>query len=237
MAAAPRSAPSVQLALRTLKGRKKPLQIEPNVRQKMDGHTLLRSLGSSSVKLTFFDPQYRSVLDKQRYGNEGARQKGRAALASMTNEDIIRFMRQIERVLVPSGHVMLWVDKFMLGEATHRQILAHFPKLQLVDIIFWNKARPGMGRRSRYCTEPVLVVQKEPIRAKGIWTDHSLCDSWTEYSDRSAHAHAKPLVLMTRLIKAVTKRGDLVCDPCAGSYGVMRCCAETGRTFVGCDLI
>ena len=35
---------------------------------------LLSKLADSSIHLAFFDPQYRGVLDKMQYGNEGERQ-------------------------------------------------------------------------------------------------------------------------------------------------------------------
>ena len=43
----------------------------PNFRNKADGLTLLASLPEQSIKTAFFDPQYRGVLDKLSYGNEG----------------------------------------------------------------------------------------------------------------------------------------------------------------------
>jgi site-specific DNA-methyltransferase (adenine-specific) len=61
-----------------------------------------------------FDPQYRGVLDKQKYGNEGSRQKGRAALSQMNESDIRTFILEIDRALMPSGHLLLWIDKFHL---------------------------------------------------------------------------------------------------------------------------
>jgi DNA modification methylase len=42
--------------------------------------------------------------------------------------------------------------------------------------------------------------------------------------------------LIERLIRATTKAGDLVVDPCAGSYVVLEACRVSGRQFVGCDL-
>ena len=41
------------------------------------GLELLKQIEDSSIALCFFDPQYRGVLDKMKYGNEGERQKGR----------------------------------------------------------------------------------------------------------------------------------------------------------------
>jgi site-specific DNA-methyltransferase (adenine-specific) len=38
------------------------------------------------------------------------------------------------------------------------------------------------------------------------------------------------------LIGAVTQPGDLVVDPAAGSFVVMRAADQLGRNFIGCDL-
>jgi hypothetical protein len=45
---------------------------ERNVPQLGDALALLRSLPDRCTPLVFFDPQYRGVLDKLKYGNEGA---------------------------------------------------------------------------------------------------------------------------------------------------------------------
>jgi site-specific DNA-methyltransferase (adenine-specific) len=125
----------------------------------------------------------------------------------------------------------------MVGSGRHLGLFAYAPDLAIVDLICWNKLRNGMGRRARCRSEYLVVAQKKPTRAKGVWTDHRLDDSWPEMSDRSIHPHAKPRQLTERLIRAATKRGDLVVDPCAGSYGVLDACHATGRRFVGCDLV
>lgn len=224
------------LRLRMLKGEKRLRDIRPNERQKLDGLDLLRALETHTASAVFWDPQYRSVLDKQNYGNEGMRQKGRSRLAAISFDTMARMIAQIDHVLKPSGHLFFWIDKFMLAEGEHLKILQHAKMLHRVDLIAWNKGRPGMGRRARCRTEYLVVAQKRPVRAKGIWTDHRLDDCWLEHSDRSIHPHAKPMQLTMRLIRAVTKRGDLVVDPCAGGYGVLEACIETGRQFVGCDI-
>lgn len=213
------------------------LEIQRNARQRMSGYQLLRSLESKAAAAVFLDPQYRSVLDKQRYGNEGeSRERARAGLAPMSERTIATWVEEVERVLRPSGHLFLWVDKFIIGEGRHKAFLAYAPLLSVVDLICWNKMRPGMGRRARCRSEYVVVVQKFPCLAKTVWTDHGIDDCWPEQSDRSLHPHAKPHLLTERLIRAVTKRGDLVVDPAAGSYGVLEACKLAGRTFVGCDL-
>lgn len=208
-----------------------------NARQKMDGLVLLKSIPRASVALVLFDPQYRAVLDGLKFGNEGKRQGRRAALAQMSDETIARFIHEIARVLRPSSHCALWIDKFTLASGHYKRWFKSTPHLFTVDLIAWDKLRFGMGRRSRGATEYLLIIQKEPTRAKGVWTDHRIPDCWPEASDRATHPHAKPYQLTDRLIRATTKRGDLVVDPCAGSYVVLEACRRSGREFLGCDLI
>ena len=44
-----------------------------NYKNKTDGLKLLEAIPDKTVKTAFFDPQYRGVLDKLSYGNEGER--------------------------------------------------------------------------------------------------------------------------------------------------------------------
>src|SRR5215475_8205989 len=67
-----------------------------------DALTLLQSLPAGCTPLVFFDPQYRDVLDKLAYGNEGARQRERCKLPAMSRDYIDSCCREIARVLVPS---------------------------------------------------------------------------------------------------------------------------------------
>lgn len=212
--------------------------LELNVCQKMNGLKMLQLLPDKSVPLVFFDPQYRSVMDKQNYGNEGEnRGKKRSELPQQTNEEINKFLKQIERILTPSGHLMLWIDKFILVSGV-RSILDGI-SLRLVDMITWNKARMGMGYRSRRFSEHLLVLQKLPVRAKGIWVIHNIPDVWEEKIENGDknHTHAKPVGLQEQLIKAVTDKNDLIVDPAAGGYSVLKACQRAGRNFLGCDII
>ena len=210
--------------------------LKVDTRQQMDGFNLLSKLTSNSLPVVFFDPQYRSVLDKQSYGNEGERQKERAILPQMDTATIKAFLSQIERVLMPSGHLMLWVDKFIV--CSGMQELINGTNLQLVDMITWNKQRMGMGYRTRRVSEYLVILQKLPTRAKGIWSIHNIPDVWEEkvITSNGNHTHSKPVGLQERLIEAVTNKGDTVADPCAGSYSVLKACLNTGRHFVGCDI-
>lgn len=207
-----------------------------NVPATMDGRDLLASLEASSIAACFLDPQYRGVLDKLRYGNEGVlRGQRRAALPQM-GEDVIReFIRGIDRVLRPSGHLFLWIDKYHLCTGVSGWMAD--TALAIVDMVTWHKERIGMGYRTRRTSEHLIVLQKRPVRAKGVWTRHDIPDVWTERPARRAHAHAKPVALQAALIEAVTAPGDLVLDPAAGSFSVLAAAASAGRDFVGCDVV
>jgi site-specific DNA-methyltransferase (adenine-specific) len=204
----------------------------PNVVQQGDALTLLRSLPDSCTRLVFFDPQHRNVLDKLRYGNEGARQKGRATLPAMTDSCIDACCREVARLLTPSGYLMRWVDTFTLCEARHLPIT---DVIKSVDLIAWDSLRMGNGYRSRRRGDYLLIMQKPPITAKN-WCDHGIPSRWHEKVNRSIHPHLKPIGLITRLVGAVTQPGDVVVDPAAGSFVVMRAAHQLGRNFIGCDL-
>jgi site-specific DNA-methyltransferase (adenine-specific) len=211
--------------------------LKRNARQRMDGLHMLAELESESAALVIYDPQHREVLDRLKFGNEGARQKKRAKLPHLTTAEIQVFMSHIERVVKPSGHAAIWMDKFLLATGGFTVWLQHAPNLKTVELIAWNKMKIGMGRRARCTTEYLMIFQKPPLRAKDIWTDRGIPDCWSEPRETRLHAHQKPEKLTERLIKAITKPGDLVVDPCAGGYGVLEACRATDRQFLGCDLI
>jgi len=50
------------------------------------------------------------------------------------------------------------------------------------------------------------------------------------------HPHQKPRELIKALITATTNEGDLIIDPCAGSFVVLEVCRKLKREFLGCDL-
>jgi site-specific DNA-methyltransferase (adenine-specific) len=153
--------------------------------------------------------------------------------------------------LRPSGHLLLWVDKFHLVEGTAAWTAG--TGLEVVDHFVWAKGRVGtpdnaewargpwgMGYRSRRASEHLLVLQKPPRRAKGVWSRHDIADVWRETiraaPGRDSHPHRKPVGLQAALIEATTESGDVVLDPAAGSYSVLEACRQTGRRFLGCDL-
>ena len=212
-----------------------PHGLRTNTRLRMDGMEFLSQLPKASFPIAFFDPQYRGILDKMSYGNEGeSRFKARTELPQMTEDMIRRFVALIGRALMPSGHLFLWIDKFHLCTGfTH---WLEGSALEVVDMLTWDKGRIGMGYRTRRASEHLIVLQKVPKRAKGVWMAHDIPDVWRESVARRGHTHTKPLALQAKLIGAVSNPGDVVIDPAAGSFSVMSACQEVDRNFLGCDI-
>lgn len=212
-----------------------PDSLKPNSRLKMDGLKFLSCLPKESVPVAFLDPQYRGVLDKMNYGNEGkSREKRRSSLMQMTEAIIEDFIQGINDVLIPSGHLFLWIDKFHLCQGFSNWF--NGTQLEVVDLIVWDKERIGMGYRSRRVSEYCVVFQRQPKRAKGVWKIHNIPDVWRERKETKDHPHQKPLKLQAELIAAVTNEGDYVIDPAAGSFSVMKAAHLQNRNFIGCDL-
>ncbi len=206
-----------------------------NKKNKANGLDLLASMKDEIVATAFFDPQYRGVLDKLKYGNEGKqRGKARCELTQMNEDTIKDFIIELNRTVRPSGHLFLWVDKYHLCTG----VLDWFTNtdFNLVDMITWDKDKIGMGYRTRRKSEYLLVFQKKPVKAKLCWTLHNIPDVWTEKVEK-VHPHSKPVELQKQLIIATTNENDIICDPASGGYSVFKAVTEIGnRVFVGGDI-
>ena len=202
-----------------------------------NGLELLAELQDNSIPLCIFDPQYRGLLDKMSYGNEGkGRGKASSKFPAMTEDTIKDFLQQISRVLKPSAHLFLWVDKYHLVSGVSGWFEKQKTPLEIVDMVVWNKGRMGMGYRTRRYCEYLLIAQKPPKRAKGVWKVHNIPDIWSESIGYNVSPHKKPAGIQKMLIEAVTEPGEIVLDPAAGSYSVLSAANMAGRKFLGCDL-
>ena len=201
-----------------------------------DGLELLRSLPRNVAHAAFFDPQYKGVLDHLRYGNEcESRQRRRSQLPFMSAETIEEFVGAISSRLIPGGMLFLWADKY--GLLDQGRIMWSSADAMAVDLMVWDTERMGMGHRTRHSFECLVVLQRPPIRARGVWTDNGIRDVWRERVDKRSHPHAKPVRLQQRLIEACVPERGIVLDPAAGSYSVYEAARRAGRQFLGCDVL
>ncbi len=206
-----------------------------NTPQEMDGLSLLSKIADNIITVSFFDPQYRGILDKMSYGNEGQlKEKRRSSLKQMDDTLISQFIAEIARVLKPSGHLFLWIDKFHLCNGSSHWF--ENTDLSIVDLIVWEKHRIGMGYRTRNKCEFLLVTQKKPTKAKGIWKSRKIPNIIKEHVITKLHPHSKPVHLQKLLIETVSEKNDLVLDPAMGSGSVFEACKLSDRSFIGGDI-
>jgi site-specific DNA-methyltransferase (adenine-specific) len=206
-----------------------------------DALDLLRAVPTEFTKLVFWDPQYRQLLDEQRYGNEGInRGKRRKELPPMSLEFISSCDAEIGRIIVQSGYCRRWVDEFQLLNG-----LFKVDGLEHVGVIHWNNGRAGMGKRIRPTGGSVVILQKPPIgvRAKRLavrWKTLPMIRG-VHYEKlrfpKAAHPHRKPIGLIAEIILAVTEPGDIIIDPAAGSFVALAVALGCGRRFLGTDIL
>jgi site-specific DNA-methyltransferase (adenine-specific) len=66
-------------------------------------------------------------------------------------------------------------------------------------------------------------------------TEKTIIKQAGEHYD-TIHPTQKPVRLLERLLALVTKEGDLVLDPFAGSGSTAIACVNTGRRFIGMEI-
>ncbi|CAG8831243.1 14549_t:CDS:2, partial [Racocetra persica] len=177
---------------------------------------LLSGLENNNVDLIFLDPQYEKVSTVLKLDYP---------LYPQSDYQIMRIMEQVGRVLKPSAFCLLWINKGLLGSDRIAAWMIKAPNLRIVDCLVCN---------AEFC----FLLQKYPTTGKRF-TNRSFGTVWEENSlptKQRKHPHQKPKELIRALLEATTKGGDLVVDPCAGSFIVLEVCQELGRDYLGCDL-
>jgi site-specific DNA-methyltransferase (adenine-specific) len=204
----------------------------PNTKQSGEALELLSYLEDGSVSLVFLDPQY-EVVNKVLHLDY--------PLYAQSDYQVLRIMEQVSRVLKPSGFALLWVNKTLLGNDRVPLWLMRTRQLKIVDFLVWDKLNGtglGVGSWLRSQAEFGFLIQKAPTKCK-LFKNRSFGNVWKEKSLPSKqrnHPHQKPKGLIRALIEATTEKGDLIVDPCAGSFVVLEVCKETEREFMGVDL-
>lgn len=80
--------------------------------------------------------------------------------------------------------------------------------------------------------KPILVYSKGPWQKRGRYSDVLHVES----KEKTHHPWQQPLEEVERLISYFSHPGDLVVDPCGGSFTTAVACRNLGRRFTGCDV-
>lgn len=171
---------------------------------------------------------------------------------------------EIERVLMPGGHLVLETKDIRYSRAlislsdVHRH-MAEATGLRLSTSVLWQNSSeaPHHGSRARVATELLegkgfrtadtekFFVFVKPEGREHLGAPEELAELdieavtapvWHEPPSRSWHPHPSPEIVVRRFIQLLTTRGDLVVDPFAGAGTVLRVAAALGRKAIGYEI-
>jgi site-specific DNA-methyltransferase (adenine-specific) len=80
--------------------------------------------------------------------------------------------------------------------------------------------------------KPILVFSKGKWKERGMWPDVFRVNT----KEKDWHPMQQPLEESEKCVRYFTQPGDLVVDPCSGSFTTALACRNLGRRFIGCDI-
>lgn len=145
-----------------------------------------------------------------------------------------------DRVLSRNGNLLLWCADHQLG-AWRDSLSGRFDRLMFGT---WAKTNPAPNIRHRTWTS---AVELWLWAARGKWTFN-----WPGHREAynvqvaphvggkrgegTGHPNQKPLAICRRHVEVLTRPGDLILDPFAGSGSYLAAAKELGRRAVGFEL-
>jgi DNA modification methylase len=182
---------------------------------------VLRQLPDECVDLVVTDPPY-GVHYQDRFGR------------TVANDDdpsrILGAFTDLYRVLKPNSLCVSFYGWSFVDEFFRAWRSAGF---RPVGHIVWVKKYASRTRFLRYRHEQAYLLAKgrpalpaEPIDDVRPWV----------FSGNADHPTQKAVRILTPLIEAFTRRGQIVLDPFAGSGSTLVAAAITGRRYLGIEL-
>lgn len=181
----------------------------------------IKGLESGSVDLIVTDPPY-LVGYRDRVGRTLANDDNR--------EGVLPVFPNLYRVLKPGGYCVLFCGWSSIAAFSGAWEAAGF---RTCGHIVWPKPYVSSARHLQHCHESAWLLSK----GKGNKPIKPIVDiqKWV-YSGNRSHPTEKAVEIITPLIRAFSKPGDLVLDPFLGSGTTVIAAALTGRRAIGIEL-
>lgn len=194
----------------------------------LDPTTGLASLADGSVDHFITDPPYSERVHK---GQRRGRDEGTSALSfgHLTEADRVAFAAHAARLS------RRWVVSFSAAEEAHALAEAlEVGGMRWFRFGAWVKpnAMPQFAGNGPSMGFEAIVIAVQPGKTR--WNGGGRPAVWWHPTEaKGEHETAKPLGLMETLVRDFSDRGELVCDPYAGSGTTGLACVKTGRRFLG----
>jgi len=145
---------------------------------------------------------------------------------------IREYLVEFKRVMKPSGGTWFTCD-FAAAQAVERACCKIGLRPPMVGV--WHREGLGMGYILRHVYEHFVVIvapQFERLLTDepDLWT----C-KWTPGDRTTGHSAEKPILLMARAIRLLTKPGGLVLDPWSGSGSTGVAALRGGMRYIGIE--
>ena len=198
-----------------------------------DALTVLRQMDDESIDFIITDPPY--GID---YQSNRPRSKDPAAKKPKIANDkspFIWWLYDAYRVTTDGGGLLCfsrWDVQQVFMDAM--KIAGYTVK----SVIVWDRMVHGMGDLKssfapRYDT-CIFAIKGSYAFPDGRPADVIQCQRLD--GARLTHPNEKPVDLMRRLVEAVTKPGDLILDPFAGSGTTLIAAMQSGRRYIGGEI-
>ena len=201
------------------------ITIEENTIIHADSLTVLRHMEPESVDAIVTDPPY--GIDYHT--------KGSGESIKNDKSPFIWFLYDSFRVLKPGGSIICFTRWDVQQTFVDAMKLAGF---KVKSEVIWDKVMHGMGDcKAQFAPTHENIIFA--IKGKFSFPGHRPKDLITYHklpSSQMIHPTEKPVGLLTNLISSVTKPGDLIVDPFAGSGSTCVAAKKTGRRFIGIEL-
>lgn len=205
------------------------INIQENTIIHGDSLTVLRQMEADSVDAIITDPPY--GIDYHT--------KGTGASIKNDKSPFIWFLYDAFRVLKSGASGQGTLICFTRWDVQQTFIDAmKLAGFQVKSEVIWDKVMHGMGDcRAQFAPTHENIIFA--VKGKFCFPGHRPKDvvSFKKLSSsQMIHPTEKPVGLLASLITSVTKPGDLILDPFAGSGSTLVAAKKTGRRFVGIEL-
>ena len=207
-----------------------------------DALALIPGLDLVDVAAVVMDPPYASGSRKEAgRSSSGAMVRGqRWAERPIENDQLttpgfVWMMRETATLVKPllrdGGHLLCFIDWRQWPNLVGA---IESVNLRVNDMLVWDKGVIGMGHGFRNQHELILHASK----GVGVMADKGT-PNVLQYRREPLkdHPSPKPVELCKALVGAVSNPGDVILDPFMGTGPIARACFETGRRYVGIEII